>query len=164
MSTRYWKANAETSAQIIKHLAARDQVFAKARKLCRKLGANKKGGFYFVESFGRTYITGLRFDQDPPAGWVRLKRTDNGWRPGAKSEHKQLVHDMISHAIHDICDLIGMKLMGPNLNVRHPAVRIVDKTVYLETPEDVTAKGCRRISDLTYERATKPKRVKAGSQ
>ena len=153
---RYWKANKDTAKQITAFMSEWDDVKKAACKLARKVGATTRtyrGGYTTLE------IQAFRFKDESKIDttqWCRLKGTHDGWRPRRNgSELQKPFAKLRSDFMGKIMDLIGMNLFGPNLRCSTPGIAVVGDDVFLVTPADVNVKGCRRITDVQYERAVK---------
>lgn len=161
---KYYVADTETSAKIIVLLNGRETIFAEARRLAKEVGADPKT-VYFSNGFGSTSITGFIFKSHPDAkSWKSLKGTSDGWSPRAKSDLSKKMSLLRSHAVADVCKLIGMELIGPDMTIRSPGIRPVDDIVYLSVPDDVIPKGCHRITDVEFEQRTVQKPKKASKR
>ena len=90
--------------------------------------------------------------------FVRLKNTVDGWRPRARTELHGKFSGLKSDCVGMVMDLIGMDVFGGGLTVCTPGIKITDGVAYLTVPSRITPKGCKRISDVAYEK--KAKRVK----
>lgn len=152
----YWKADKETSANIISHLKDWKRVMRKARELKVRVGAKD---VYTSNGFTKKYVSGFVFDDASKVDrkqFCKLKNTSDGWKPRANTPLAREMERLESDCVGSIMELIGMKLFGPGATVRTPGILNVKGTVYLVLPDDVKKpRGCVRISDIEYEKATK---------
>lgn len=154
---RYWKADAATSKKIIALLNQWDAVAAKARKLALRHGATTK--LYTTSGFATRYVSGFIFKDKSMVDrklFVPLKDTSDGWRPRRIKnstlckEFEELKSDFMA----DVMRLIGIPLFN-GAKWHTPGIAISGKTVYLTTHNGLkSAKGCKRISDVAFEKAT----------
>lgn len=155
---KFWKADKVTSAKIIELMKQRQAVFAKARKMAKRLGADPKKVYYSDSPFGVTTVSGFVFEVPPPTNqWIRLKGTNDGWCPRSRSETHTEMHELKSNAIGQICDLLGLEMISPQLTSNVPGIHPVGDVVYLQTRHG-DPKGCKRITDIVFERATAQKK------
>lgn len=159
--SRHWKANKELTALIVKVIADRDKVFKEAKEYAISIGAHPVKLYYYDNTYG-TQISGFVFTgEKPPADqekfWVRIKGTDDGWRPRARTEQAKVFEKLKCAVFGPVMQKIGMQAMGAGsdgIALRRPGLVVVKGVGYITTPDDVTAKCCTRISDLTYEKLT----------
>lgn len=157
MSThRYWKANKATSAKILAVLEAWEDIKRRAQNFARRHGA-KKSSVYTNRSFFSLVVSGVIFPDASKVdtkNWKRLKHTADGWAPKRTKANREISKEFDGFStclFGSVMDLIGMEGFST------PGIHPVGKTVYLVTPDDVEAKGCTRISDIAFEKATKGK-------
>lgn len=149
---KFWKADKKTSAKITDFLNEWEEVVNAARKLAKKVGATRK--MYESTSYGERRVIAFVFKDETTIDkkkWCRRKNTADGWQPRVKSELYGEFRSLHSHCVAEVMDLIGMSMFS-GVNVRQPGVAIIKDTAYLVTPDDVVAKGCKRISDIQYEK------------
>lgn len=155
MQTLYYKADKPTSAKIAALLDDIQAVKARAKKLTKEVGADLKM-MYVSTSWGRYMVTAFSFKETPdPKLWVRVKGTD-GWRPRRlrNSDLSKRFDALRSDALGQIEDLVGQPFISKDGYHHGVGVCMKNGVAYLQLSEDATGKGCRRISDLTYEKAT----------
>lgn len=156
--SRYWKANADVSQKCIAALDEWAAIIKRGCKLAKKCGARDRvltgsGGFGRMMVYGFVFKDQSKVDKKV---FVRLKNSDTGWRPRHnKSELAKEFYELYSDPKSTIADLIGMNQLNGDLSFHTPGILIVGNTAYIETPDYVTAKGCKRISDIEFERVTK---------
>lgn len=149
----YYKADRATSNEIVRLLDERLEMFAKAQKMAKRVGADPKQVYSYISVFGVTHISGFGFKVDPdPKKWIRVKGTD-AWKPRARTELADEMNSLNSLAIDQIHKLIGMNPLGKGLFFRRVGVKVgKDAFCYLSVPDDVTPIGCKRISDIQYQK------------
>lgn len=163
MANRYWKADKETSAEIIRLIKG----WAATVRIGNALAKENGGVSAYVGSngFSGMAVLGFQFVDESKVDkkvFCRLKGTRDGWRPRRGTSLDKEFDGLRSYHIGEICKLIGMEQFGADgLNWHSPGVQCVGKVAYLSTPDYVNAKGCERISDIEYERLTKEKKRKA---
>jgi len=163
----YWKANAKMSADIKVLLDRRAKLFKNIRKFAKEMGADPKD-FVYSDWGGTTVLKALIFKTPPDMTvWCHAKNIDNGYRPRAKkkSELCERWDALQDTAIDDVMQLIGMHrsitFSNGGFGITRPGVTWVGDVAYLTISNDTKPKGCIRISDLTFEKATNPKRKPA---
>jgi hypothetical protein len=156
---RYWKADAATSAKIVGWMRDWEKALNAARKLAKSLGASNVYTSY--GGHGDPCVAGFAFCEPPDKKlFAKLKNTTDGYRPRAGSALEKQVDEFRCHAAAETMQLVGVK---PGLEfgddgfyMTGVGIHIVGKVAYLTTRAN-KAKGCKRISDIEYERATKKK-------
>lgn len=154
LQRHYWRASAALAKTIIKIFDKVSDSETAMHKLVKRVGAD---GFYYSDSGPNREYTGFRF-HDPAkidrTLFAKLRRTDDGWKPRARTDLAKEVEALSVPLTGEICDLLKMHRIGSDMTYRTPGVRIVGKAVYLALPTDVKPPNCTRITDVTYERAT----------
>lgn len=158
--TTYWKANPDLSKKILAQIDIGSEAIHKAYLIAKEVGAwqvYSSNGFFGATIAGFTF----RKPEDVPPGWTKIKGTKDGWRPRANSEIGKRLAALSTKHVSAIRDLLGMAFLGPGMQVRSPGVRFgIGMRAYVAVPDDVTPKGCERVSDLEWERvAGKKKRA-----
>lgn len=155
---RYWiVTNRKIRDTITKHFDEWKKIRDDALALCGEIGAET---FYTSTSLGRLFVSGFHFDPDTtpdPKTFVRLKKVSGGWRPRVKSALFKRVDKLQSDLLLHTMNAIGMKMFRGAV-VCSPGITVNGKAVYLSLPDDVEPKGCRRVSDIEYEKAGEQKR------
>ena len=159
---RYWKANKQTAEKIKGCLQEWKGIIDKACSLSKKHGG--RGKIFTVSSWGNMFVAAFAFAEGKVDEklFVRVKGTDNGWRPRRSRKPSELCKqfdDLRCPVQSNIMKLIGMKDMK-GMEIRTPGVKVVENDVYIITPDDVNAKGCKRISDIQFEKATTKRKSK----
>jgi len=134
---------------------------AEARKLAKQYGAK---GLY--ESFGPQgdpYVKCFAFDSPPdPKLFVKMKGAEDAWRPRARTELEKLFEKFHSQAAAKTMKLTGVKpkleFVGTGFAMHTIGIRIVGKVAYLTTSTNAS-RGCKRISDIEFEKATNKKKA-----
>lgn len=151
--TTYWMAGQEVSERIAARIAEGARLLDQAYAICKECGGE---AVYTSRSFGSDRHAGFSFADESKVDkkkFVRLKGTPDGWRPRARNDIAKRLHETTSWHCMDIMKIIGMNMMGPGCVVRTPGCHVVDGIAYLAVPDDVTPKGCSRISDIQWEEA-----------
>lgn len=151
----YWKANCETGDKIREILRGWRVKIRAARKIQKELGAIAT---CYADGFYTTSVAGFEFPAGhvpDPKKFVRLKAGGrNAWRPRARTDLDKRLDGLRSEHIGDIMKLLRVDVIGPGLTVRQPGWVLGREAVYLALPDGLRAvRGCRRVTDLTYERA-----------
>lgn len=150
--TTYWKASGELSKKILAQIDIGSAAIHEAYFIAKEVGAWQ---VYSSSGFFGTSIDGFTFrkPEEVPRGWTRIKGTEDGWRPRANSEIGKRLAALETKHVGAIRDMIGMKFLGPGMEVRSPGVRFgAGMQAYVAVPDDVTPKNCTRVSDLEWER------------
>lgn len=150
--TTYWKASGELSKKILAQIDIGSEAIHQAYFIAKEIGAWQ---VYSSNGFFGTNIDGFTFrkPEDVPRGWTRIKGTKDGWKPRANSEIGKRLASLATKHVSAIRDLIGMEFIGPGMQVRSPGVKFgPGMQAYVAVPDDVTPKGCVRVSDLEWER------------
>ena len=166
----YWKANATLSSEIIKLLNRREAMFRRVKAFAQQMGANPKD-FVYSDWAGTTTLGALLFSIPPdPKLWCKVKNVDNGYRPrtNRSGELYKRWQEFKDDAINDVMQLIGMSrgvfFSNGGFGIQRPGVALVNGVAYLSIPDDTKPKGCIRVSDVTYEKVTKPQKAKRCSK
>ena len=147
---RYYEALGETKKAIKAIIAVSAANKRAAAALAKSLGASG-----FMRTFSSS-IGGFCFDEPPDEkAWVKGRGDRAYYRPRLSTKAgKKLAAQMQSFILSDsseVAKLIGMSVFS-GVAIRSPGCEVCGNRVIVIVPEDVTPKGCRRISDLTYER------------
>ncbi len=153
--SKFWKADAATSKKVIAMLNEWYETIKRAVKLAKRCGATDKI-LTGQAGFGRLYVCGFIFKDESKIDkklFVRLKNSDMGWRVRhGKSELAKEFYGLHSDLKTDIANLIGMKTFD-GLSFSTPGVSIHNGVAYISTNDSTkNAKGCKRISDVQYEK------------
>lgn len=164
----YWVANYDVAPLIIKKMKERKAVYAKARKLAKKLGLKCEKLILCESMFsGSVYIEGWKLSEEPDRKlFVPIRGVIRGWKPRAGTELKRELDSFYSNATEEIHDILGLKIFdASDASTRQCGLDIIGKDVYIECPHRKHPKNCQRITDIEYEQATKPwaKRCKKSS-
>lgn len=160
MSTKtYWRANKATSKKIDAIMERLAGKVAVGLEIAKEFGATD---VYRSQAFTTIYVSGFRFKNPPdPKVFCRLANTDDGWRPrrnGAGKALSERLEALRDNALSDVSKVVGYDPWKHNIST--PGINMVNGVAYLIVAGDnVTLKGCTRISDIAHEKATsKPKR------
>lgn len=153
---KYWKANAKLSKQISAILDSWGAVKERFSEYARQIGADPETFYQSISFLGGRYISGVIFKGEPPSkSWVRLKNTDDGWRPRARSKEAEVFESFKTNDIADIKALLGInndlvfEISG--LSTCRFGCRMHKGIAYIATDYKNDLSGCKRISDLQYE-------------
>ncbi|WP_437230212.1 hypothetical protein SH661x_001841 [Planctomicrobium sp. SH661] len=160
MKTCYFKANAETEVKIKEMMKGLADIKKRGHALAKEIGADPKE-IIIGECWGRWWVAGFRFAQDPdPQLFCKLKSHPGCWRPRARTEIDNRMRELNSTAVGDIAKLVGMEMFQSDGRVYSPGISIQKNGVYLALSEGSKGTGCERITDIEWEKATSPKRKK----
>ncbi len=153
----FWKCTPKVSAEIIAAWKVWQKTLAAANRLAKSYGGT--GTYTCRGTFGDPFVVGIAFDNPPDKKlFVKLKNTANGYRPRANTELERQLKDFGCDCIRLAMKLTGIKSSmtaeDGGFYINSAGVSLIGKTVYLETHGTPT-KGGRRVSDITFERATK---------
>lgn len=170
--TTFWRASPAMSRQILAELANRKQFSVACRKLAARFPGTDRKNFYIRTRPGGTReLTGLIFT-DPNAvdhrlfKALRLPASQNGWAPRRTSAASRALAKEFAQTTCEVVPRI-LQLLGLDwffgTGYGTPGITPVGAIVYLEVSgaSRKQPKGCQRISDLAYERATRPKPARA---
>lgn len=153
----YWLADDAFTAKIIPLIKAWEQLLAKAGRLAAKHGASRT--VYSTRGITAFRVVGFIFkdpDKVDTTLFKRLKGTDDGWVPRARTPLAAKMADFNSDFMGDIMKMIGMPIMSPDGTLWTPGVHVIRGKVYLTVPDSMkTVKQATRISDLEYAEAKK---------
>lgn len=151
----FWKCDLKTSAEIIASWKDWRKKIAKAQKIAKSIGAVC---VYFSSSFGAPLVSGFQFKEPPAKGFKKLKGTTDGYAPRSGTELEKEIRELQCWAIDVAAKVTGIERFGSDedagLVLTGIGLSIYGKTVYLST-KGAPKKGCKRISDLEFEKATK---------
>lgn len=160
MNHRYWKADKETSKKILDYLEEYTDIKKRAYIMSRKIKGASRSCIY-TSSMGSSFrVDGFVIKDESKVDkkvLCRVKNTTDGWRPRANTKLYAEFRKLQSCAMDRVMELIGMELFRATpdgLVWRTPGIMDVDGTVYLKTTADCPGHGCKRITDIEYERAT----------
>lgn len=158
---RYWRADAESSAKIVGWMDEWQRAIDAARQLAKSMGS--KDVYTSHGPGGDPYVAGFAFDQPPDKKqFVKLKGTDRGYRPRSGTDLDKQFDQFKCRAASETMKLVGIKMtlefdeQAGGFCMPTVGINVVGKVAYLTTCANV-ARGCKRISDIEFERATKPK-------
>lgn len=154
---RYWKADSKTSAQIIEWVNDWNKKVRAARRLAKSIGAER----LYLSSGTDPQVIGFAFASPPNRRlFVRLKNTLDGWKPRSGSELFVKIREFACEAQRKTMELVGiergLEFVDGGFQLTSVGIHVVGKTAYLSTRINTEKmRGCMRISDIQYERATK---------
>jgi hypothetical protein len=163
----FWKADKATSKKIEEAFKLRKVFTSACSRLARRFkGADRQWFYTSGGGFsGRDRLAGFRFKNETDVNqklFCRLKNTTDGWKPraGPNKESKELwkeFNDITDETMPTIMDLLGLAGFY-GFGCTSPGVCVIKGYAYIEVSgnERKKPKGCKRISDLTYENAVKP--------
>lgn len=159
-----------TSRKISDLLEEDSRMLDRAELAAKRLGADPKN-FCISQSAGRMIISGFVFPDESKVDqklFVRVRHGNtpikNAWRPrvarsGKNKDPYREFKSLCSDGLRQAMDLLQLPTIrfDPDLGMiwSTPGICFVGRSAYLTTHESVDAMpGCRRISDLQYEKAT----------
>lgn len=158
--SRYYEAQGETLKKLVEFGKAREAAVRRVRKFCREIGAKE----YATNGF-HSHPTWFSF-KEPPDKKVWKKHKDAElYAPRLSTKAGVELHARMTK-LHipggdDVAKIIGMKTfgaMGGGIGWRTPGLHVFGKRYIVTVPDDVTPKGCKRISDVEYERLSKKRK------
>lgn len=160
--SRYYEAQGETLDKLREFGKAREAAVKRVRKLCREIGATE-----YATGFGGC-PQWFAFKEPPdPKVWKKHKE-GNLYAPRLSTkvgrELKQRMRDLYVPGGDEVAKIIRMQTFGSvdgGIGWRTPGLNVVCDRYIIEVPDDVEAKGCKRISDVEYEQLTAPKKRRA---
>jgi hypothetical protein len=138
---------------------------SEALALSKEIGAK---GYLCCESVFRPYIAGFLFESEPDPKVYRKDKRGDGWIPRNTSKIGKALRARMD-AIHlvggpDVAKTIGMKVFSKG-GWRVPGIQDIGGRLILIVPDDVVPTGCKRITDVAFEKLTaKPKRARKAAK
>lgn len=142
----YWKANKATE-NAIRQAAShwRDVITPEAERLRIEVGAD---AVLFQNGFFSSRVYGFEFKSQPDAKlFVKIKGTTNYWRPRANTPIDKRMRKLESNWVGEV-----KKILGVGGQLQTMGVEVLDYCVLVEWIFDKPPVGCRRISDITYQK------------
>lgn len=161
---RYYKCNKKVSLAIRAEYQHWLDIKKKARALSKQVGADTKN-FYYGCSMGTLVVSGFIFKEPPdPKLWKASKHHDGVYLPKVKNPIREEFHSLQYPMGDRVCDILKinknrMVTEGASIFFCSPTIEFQGDVCYITMRSDWKTEpvGARRISDLTYEKATKPK-------
>lgn len=160
METAFYLAGQEVTEKLNDMMSADDSIRRRGKKLAKSLGAKN---CYWDSSWNGRQVVGFQFSEPPGKRFVRLKGTNDGWRPRASRENRSLIDEMATLCTggpQAIGELVGLKTGQCRFDGSSGALRMsggaglerVGKQYILEVNKrDGKPVGCTRISDIERE-------------
>lgn len=153
----YWLADDVLAAKIIPLVKGWERLLAKAGRLAAKHGASRT--VYSTRGVTSFRVSGFAFkdpDKVDKTLFRRLKGTDDGWTPRARTPLAAEMATFTTDFMGDIMQMIKMPIVSPDGTTWTPGVHVIGDRVYLTVPDSLkTVKHATRISDLDYAAAKK---------
>lgn len=155
----YYEAEGETLKQIRKISKERTAAYEKCNQFCEEFGAD---GFA-LDGFFKNKMAWLAFPSPPDTKlWRQHKKSKQFWTPRQSTKAGRELRKRMD-SIHvpggsEIADVIGMDCFSTSDGfpaVRMPGMYHFGRRIVIVVHEDVKPKGCKRISDVEFERLRK---------
>lgn len=146
---RYFVLGGEIKDKIVDYMDRLNEARKRRQKFAKKHGA--------TSVYGNDYMFDLAFEQDPPKGWKRSKKS-NGYTP----EDRKIRREMNGEEFKlpggiEAANILGVDWMCSDMRCRTPGIHVLKDAVIATVHDEVESiNGAKRISDLEFETMTKP--------
>ena len=151
MRVHYYKAIGGVRKAVLKWLTERADAITRCEELATEVGAEV---VIFYEGFVTIRPGGFKFATPPDEKLYRYDKKGDCWVPRRSTKAgRQLSNRMDGLRFNDggLAEAVGM---GNGL-FRSPGLSVFGNTFILTVPADFVPEGCRRITDVQYEKLCK---------